>query len=578
MIQRSTEFARERARDAIRFLSLEVHGLQAAVYVLAGAALLSSLLALVRDRLLASAFGASTTLDIYYASFRIPDLIFVAMGALVSVYMLIPELARRSEGEQKDYIDTIIVGFSVCAVAVAALAALAAPAILPKLFPQLSAQGFSDPLIMLTRIMLLQPILLGFSNILAGVTQARQRYALYAVSPLLYNLGIIAGVLVFYPALGLPGLAWGVVLGSLMHVGIQIPSLIGDGFLTRMPKLRDPGALIRTVTVSVPRALALSMNQLAFLGLTALAGLLSTGSIAVFMFAYNLAAVPLSIIGASYSVAAFPTLALALSKGETEEFVRHVATAARYVFFWSMPASALILVLRAHIVRVILGSGAFNWDDTRLTAAAFALLSLSLAAQGIMLLLVRGYYAAGKTFMPFVVAAGVAGGTLLFGTFGLFVLTDQTLLRLTEHFLRVDGIPGSNVLVLAFSYALATILGAFVLALHFERRFKGLLKQVAPAAVESLIAAFAGALGTYIFLGLASSFVVSSTTVSIFVQGLAAGLCGILVAGVTYFILGSREFTDTYASMHARMWRKPKETEAVTVAASAEDTGTTTSA
>ncbi|MCE9541339.1 hypothetical protein K8R03_02135 [Candidatus Kaiserbacteria bacterium] len=578
MIQRSTEFAREKARTAMRYLSLEVHGLHAAVYVLAAAALLSSLLALVRDRLLAHTFGASTTLDIYYAGFRIPDLIFVAMGALVSVYMLIPELARRNEEEQKDYIDTIIVGFSVCAVGVSLIAALWAPVILPWLFPQLAAAGYSETLVLLTRIMLLQPIFLGFSNILAGVTQARQRYALYAISPLLYNLGIIVGVLGFYPAWGIAGLAWGVVLGSLMHVSIQIPSLVGDGFLSRIPRLRDMRALVHTAMVSVPRALALSMNQIAFLGLTALAGLLSAGSIAVFMFAYNLAAVPLSVIGASYSVAAFPTLARALSRGETEEFVRHVATAARYVFFWSMPASALILILRAHIVRVILGSGAFNWDDTRLTAAAFALLSLALAAQGLMLLLVRGYYAAGKTFMPFLVAAGVAAGTLSLGASGLFILTDQTLLHLTEHLLRVDDIPGSNVLILAFSYALSTILGAVVLALHFEKRFKGFLVQIAPAALESFLAAIAGGLGSYIFLSLASSFVVSSTTISIFVQGFAAGICGILVAGVAYYILGSREFTEVYVSLHARIWEKRTPSAAVTVASSAEDLGTTTSA
>ncbi len=566
-----------RVRDALRYLSSEVRGLQAAASILAAAALISSLLALVRDRIFADNFGASATLDIYYAAFRIPDLIFVATGALVSVYILIPELARRTRDQQKDYIDTIVVGFSVFAVIVSTLAAMCAPFILAKLFPQLIVGGQGDELLSLTRILLLQPILLGLSNILAGVTQVRERYALYAISPLLYNVGIIFGIFVLYPQWGMTGLAWGVVLGAFLHAVIQLPSLIHDGFFRRLPRLYDPRALVHTASVSLPRALALSMNQLTFLGLTAFAALLTTGSIAVFMFAFNLAAVPLAIIGASYSVAAFPTLALALARGESKEFVHHVATAARYVFFWSLPASALILVLRAHIVRVILGTGAFNWDDTRLTAAAFALIAFALAAQGLTLLLVRGYYAAGKTFVPLFVSIAVTLSTLGICALGLFALGDQKLLTLVEHLLRVADIPGSNVLVLAFAYAVSAIVGAIILALHFEWRFGGLLRQIGSAFLDGILAAAAGALAAYIFLGLASSFTITSTVLSIFVQGFAAGLCGLLVAAFTYRILGSREFAETYASLHARIW-SGKVTPEVTVTTSAEGPGTTTSA
>ncbi len=577
MITRTTEFARLRLRDALRYLSSEVRGLQAAASILALAALLSSLLALVRDRLFAHAFGASATLDIYYAGFRIPDLIFVATGALVSVYILIPEITRRSRAEQKEYIDTIVVGFSLFAVVVSVIAAVCAPYLLAKLFPQLMIGGQSETLISLTRVLLLQPILLGLSNIFAGVTQVRERYALYAISPLLYNLGIIFGILVLYPQWGITGLAWGVVIGAFFHAAIQLPSLVSDGFFRRVPRLYDPRALIHTASVSVPRALALSMNQLTFLGLTAFAGLLATGSIAVFMFAFNLAAVPLAVIGASYSVAAFPTLALALARGETKEFVHHVATAARYVFFWSLPASALILVLRAHIVRVILGTGAFNWDDTRLTAAAFALIAFALAAQGLTLLLVRGYYAAGKTFVPLVVSVAVTLSTLGICALGLFALGDQKFLALVEHFLRVDDIPGSNVLVLAFAYAVSAIVGALILALHFEWRFGGLVRQIASALLDGILAAAAGGLASYIFLGLASSFTVLSTVLSIFVQGFAAGVCGIVVICFTYWLLGSREFAESYASLHARIWSKKTSPE-VTVTTSAEGPGTTTSA
>lgn len=553
---------------ALRFLSSEVRGLHAAAYVLAACALLSSLLALVRDRLLAHSFGASTTLDIYYAGFRIPDLIFVGTAALVSVYMLIPELARRNEGGQRDYIDTVVAGFSLFAALVACVAALFAPLLLGYLFPAFTGEQASQ-LVMVTRILLLQPILLGLSNILAAITQSRHRYALYALSPLLYNIGIISGVAFLYPLWGVAGLAWGVVAGALLHAGIQIPAVVFDGFFRRLPWLREPRALTRTALVSAPRALALSMSQLTFLGLTALAGTLASGSIAVFMFAYNLASVPLAIIGASYSVAAFPTLAEALSRGHRAQFIEHVATAARYVFFWSIPVSALILVLRAYVVRVILGSGAFDWTDTRLTAACFALFSLALAAQGLQLLLVRGYYAAGQTIVPFVVSFATMLLTLGGAIGMLSVLDNAGILHAISALLRIEDVQGAHVVALGFSYALASIAGAIALALHFEYSFGGFFAQVRRAFLESCAAALLGGAGAYVALSLFSPLFPSTETLSVFLLGFLGGVSGIITAAFTYHLLGSREYKETLASVRARLWRRAEE-EGVTLVTSAE--------
>ena len=411
MIVRTTYYASE----ALRVLSSEVRGLQSAAYVLAIFALFSSLLGLLRERIFAHTFGADITLDLYNAAFSIPDLLLVLIGALVSVYVLIPELARRNDALQRDYIDTIAIGFSFLSIVACGIAAIFAPFVLERLFPELASAGHLPALVALTRVLLLQPIFLGISNIFAAITQSRRRYFLYAISPLLYNLGIIFGAVALYPRFGILGLALGVVAGAFLHAAIQAPSIIADGFFRRAPRFEGMRTLLSTVMISLPRAFTLSMNQVAFIGLKALAGMLSTGSIATFMYAYNLQAVPLAIIGASYSVAAFPGLAAALAKGERTHFIEYVSVAARYVVFWSLPAIALIIVLRAHIVRVILGSGAFDWTDTRLTAAAFALFSISLVAQGLTLLIVRAYYAAGRSFVPFFVSSLVAVLTVALG-------------------------------------------------------------------------------------------------------------------------------------------------------------------
>ncbi len=139
---------------ALKLLHFEVRGINSAVYVLAVCAFLSSLMALLRDRLLAHTFGASTTLDLYYAAFRIPDFLFVALGALVSVYVLIPELARRDDAEQKNYIDTVFFGFSLLAVGAGVIAAILAPLILAHLFPRFVEAGNLSALVSLTPIML----------------------------------------------------------------------------------------------------------------------------------------------------------------------------------------------------------------------------------------------------------------------------------------------------------------------------------------------------------------------------------------------------------------------------------------
>lgn len=559
-------------RAGLRFLSAEVRGLQGAVYVLATFALLSSLLALLRDRLLAAVFGAGVELDVYYAAFRIPDLIFVGIGALVSVYMLIPELSARDREEQKRYIDTVAVGFFGLSIVLCAIAALLLPRILAALYPALASAGFMATLVDLSRIMLLQPILLGFSNILAAITQTRYRYTLYAASPLFYNLGIIFGLLVLYPSVGLPGLAWGVVLGAALHAGIQLPAIVGDGFFRSVPRLWQPHDLLRTAAHSIPRALALSMNQIGFLGLTAIASTLAAGSISVFIFANNLGTVPLSIIGASYSVAAFPALALALQRGRREEFIGHIATAARYVLFWSVPATALIIVLRAHIVRTVLGSGAFNWTDTRLTAAALAILSLTLVCHGLMLLLIRGYYASGRTYTPLLFSSAIAAGTILLSLLILRVFDSGAALSFVQSFLRLEGVAGANMLALPLGYALSIFLGTMAILLHFERTFGGFLKQVRQTAGHSLSAALAAGAAAYGTLSVLGPLTFSSTLLSVATRGFVAGSAGIAAGAVIYALLRSPEFSETADAIRSKLWRgwRGKDRKAAVVASAEE--------
>lgn len=538
---------------ALRLLTTEITGMHRAAYILGASALASALLAFFRDRMLAYTFGASLPLDAYYAAFRIPDLLFVLLSSLVSVYVLVPELSTKSKSEQKTYLDTVLGWFSACVVIVAVFTAFLTPVLLPLLFPQLQAAGYLEELITLTRILLLQPVLLGLSNIFAAVTQSRNRYVLYAVAPLMYNIGIIIGIATLYPLFGLPGLAWGVVLGAFLHLGIQVPSVVRDGFFSSMPRTQRISTLSSTVAISVPRSLALSMTQISYLGLVALAASLRGGSVSVFMFAFNLQMAALAVIGASYSVAAFPKLAHMFSRGEREEFVSHVSAAARHIFFWSFPVAAIAIVLRAHIVRVILGAGAFDWTATRLTAASLALLMLSLVAQGILLLLTRGYYAAGRTLAPFLVSALVAALTLALGYGFVHVFDNQSILHFSETVLRVYDVPGSSVLSLSMAFSFACIVGALVLAIHFEHTFGGFFSLVRRAFFESLAAALVGGAIAYWTLWFLGDIGQVMTTLSVFARAMVAGFAGLLAGICVYALLENKEFSETRAAVMRRI-------------------------
>lgn len=546
--------AKSGANWALSFLTIEVRGLHAAAYILALSSLTSSVLALLRDRLLAHVFGAGAQLDLYYAAFRIPDMVFIGVGALVSAYMLIPEIARRDEEGQKRYLDTILVGYSILVAIVGVVAAAAASTILHTFFPLFSAETLVQ-LTTLSRILLLQAVFLGFSNIAAALTQYKHRYTLYAISPIVYNLGIMFGAVVLFPQYGINGLIWGVVIGAALHFAIQIPSIIGDGFFRHIPRFGEPRAFIETVRLSLPRALALSMNQIAFFGLLALAGTLGAGSISVFMFAYNLQAAPLAIIGVSYATAAFPTLAYAFSRGESNEYLTQVAIAARQILFWSLPMIALMIVLRAHIVRAILGTGSFDWTDTRLTAALLALFSISLAAQGLTLLLIRALYAAGKTFIPFLVSTLTASLTIIFGVWFLTILSNDANTNFIEAFLRIQDLKGTNVIALAIAYSTSSLVGAIILGLYFAGRFGRFFFEVGRAWWEALTAALAAGLTAYITLNIIGDVTLSTSLAEVVVKGGAAAIIGLIAASVTYYLLGNLEFAENVAALRKRIWR-----------------------
>ncbi|HUO49993.1 MAG TPA: lipid II flippase MurJ [Candidatus Paceibacterota bacterium] len=548
---------------ARRFFAAETRGMHEAAYLLAAFAFASQLLALLRDRILAASFGAGHILDIYYAAFRMPDFLFATIASLFSLYAVLPVLSRLEEEQEGLMVSFLrgLLGVFFAGMGFVAMAAfILAPIIVPFLAPGLAADAASrGELILLVRILLLQPLLLGASNTIASLTQMRHRFVLYSISPLLYNLGIIFGAIVLYPHFGIVGLGFGVVCGALMHMAIQLPFYLSERGRGTVPLGRLMELTREILVLSIPRTLALASTQISLLVIVALASFLAPGSIAVFTFAYNLQAVPFTIIGVSYSVAAFPTFAQLFARGQQKEFSRYAEAALRHIVFWAIPATIFMIVLRAQIVRVILGAGQFDWSATRLTAAALALFVLSLLAQSATLLIARAYYATGNTKKPFYFGCADIVISIVSSLVLLACFKEYSFFRnFIEALLRVDDITGTSVLMLSLGYALGSIAEFLIGYVYFTRDFAISRSGMLRLGFQSFAASVIGGAASYLFLNTTGTAGTINTTLGILVQGLIAGLFGLLVTALLLWVLKNPELAEVIGALKRKFVDTPE--------------------
>ena len=548
------------AHKFMDFFDRELDGLHQAALFLALAAIISKLLALLRDRFLAGAFGAGKTLDIYYASFIIPDYIYNFLLLLVSANALIPifiEKISQSSGEGRDFLSRVFSIFFVGTLAFMALMFFLIPYLTPFVVPGFSADERAQVNIF-SRILLLSPFLLGLSNLVSSAIQSLRKFFIYALAPVFYNVGIILGILVFYKWWGLSGVVLGVAAGAFLHFSIQLPSLIRAGFCPSFVSKINGDEIKNIVKLSFPRALGLTLNQLVLTVITAVASVLGAGSIAVFNLAINLQTIPLTVIGMSYGIAAFPTLARLHLKNEKEKFIENVLVAGRHIIFWSFPATVLFIVLRAQIVRTVLGAGAFTWADTRLTAASLALLSLAIAGQGLMFLLVRAYYAAGRTKTPLLINFFSSFFTIA-GVFSfLRIFNAQSGFReFLTGILKVKEVAGAEMLILPLIFSVGTIINALLLWVYFQKDFGKIFFRLKKTAADISLASLAIGIVAYVFLAIFSDVFDIRTFVGIFSQGFLAGLCGIAAGIFVLKILKNKELEEITFFLKRSIGRLP---------------------
>lgn len=540
----------------IKIFHQEIAGVHQAAFLLGFFTFLSQLLALVRDRLLAHYFGAGETLDLYYAAFRVPDFIYAAVASLVSISVLIPFFSgifERRKEEASHLMDTIFTSFMLLMIVVSAIAWFLMPHLVEFILPGIKDPAAQAHLIQLSRILLLQPICLGISNLLGVITQISKRFFIYSLSPIFYNVAIIFGLFVLYPHFGLQGIVWGVVIGGFMHFAIQVPFVKEKGLLPSFTSKLDFKTIKDIFFLSVPRTLTLSASQIELIFITSYASFLTAGSISIFNLSNNLQSVPFAIVGVSYALAAFPTLSGYYAKGEKDKFLNHLITAARHIIFWSIPTMVLFIVLRAQIVRVILGSGSFNWDNTRLTAASLGLFVISLAAQSLELLFIRAYYAAGKTTKPLLVNLISSIITISMPWVLLQVFYHVPIFRyFVQALFKVDTLTGSEVLMLPLGFSIGTIINAVIFWIMFEKDFGHFSKKVTPSLFSSIQAGVLGGFGAYLALTFLGPVLNLNTLAGIFTQGFFAGIVGVIVTICVFVLLKNEEIKEVWAILNQK--------------------------
>lgn len=411
------------------FLSRLEHNfhLGRATIIIAGLTLLSRITGFLRDLLLAKNLGLTAETDIYFAAFRVPDFIYnlLILGTLSAAFIPIFTKYYLSNKEQAWKIANSV--FNIAVVGVGAISA--AVFVLAKPLTRIIVPGFDgeelDQTVMLTRILLISPIVFTISNIFSSTLLSFKKFIWVNTAPLLYNLGIVIGILLLYPRFGLEGIAAGVILGAILHALIQLPQLIQLGWRWRpIWDWRHQGVK-QIAKLFVPRVLGLDISYVNLLIVTIIGSTLATGTIAAYNFANNIQTVPLGVFAISTALAVFPVLSEEYAKKQLNSFINTFNRAFVRIVYLVLPISIMLLLLRAYIVRILLGYGKCDWTCTITTFDTLGVLSLGLIAQSLIPLLSRAFYARQNTKIP--VSIGLAAMLINAGlsytlSFGLGIL------------------------------------------------------------------------------------------------------------------------------------------------------------
>jgi len=424
------------------------------------AILLGQLAGLARGILVAQAFGASPELDAFFAANRVSETLFllVAGGALGSAF--IPTFTGLLAKNEKDSAWRLASSLASAVTLTLSLLAVLLAIFAPQVVRYALAPGlFTNPelfflTIYLLRIQLMSAVLFGLGGLIVGVLNAHQVFLIPALTPAMYQLGIIFGAVVLAPFMGIYGLAWGVVIGAVLYLVVQVPSLF-----RLLPHLYPPGRArdpnIRQVLfLMLPRLLGVAVVQLNFWVNTNLASGMEEGSVTGLYYGFSL-----MLMAQSMAIAAMPTFSAQHALGKIDEMRSSLAASLRGILMLALPASVGLILLREPLVSFLYQRGQFDEHDVQLVAWALLWYTVGLIGHSIMEVLTRAFYAQQDTKTPVII------GTIAMGLNVLFSIL------FSRFFAQIGWLPLGG---LALANSLATALEATALFFVMHRRLHGI--------------------------------------------------------------------------------------------------------
>lgn len=377
----------------------------AATAIIAITSFLSYAIGLLRDRIIAVNFGTTTATDTYNASFLIPDLLFnlFIAGALTAAFLpIFTDYLIKNKKEAFKVANTMLSGATLLITVLSIIAFIFMGKIIPLIFPDATPEMQHD-IINMTRLMLPSAILFAISNTIGNILMSYKHFIAYAISPVLYNAGIIVGVYLFHDSFGIYSAATGVLIGAVLHCLIRVI----DAFHTEYkykPELNisHPG-FKKIIKLMIPKAISLVSWQIN-LYIFAIVGIrMLEGGLAAFNFARNIQSFAVSLFGIAFATAVFPHLTDAASNNDNQKYTDHIQKTMQRVIFFTIPAAAGVMILSKPLVDLILGGGVFDQKSIDLTSLILFFFALSIPFESLSHTLARAFYAKQNTITPMIV-------------------------------------------------------------------------------------------------------------------------------------------------------------------------------
>lgn len=387
-----------------QFLNKTQDTILSAAFIISSLYFVSAILGLLKSRFLVTYFGASSDLTLFLIADRIPSAIYttIFLGSLSSVFIPM-YISINKEDEAKSFkfasnlFNLILAFFLILSLVLFVFS----KEILYLITVGQVSLAELDIASNLLRIMLVGQIILIISSFITSILNANRNFMASSLAPVLFNLSFLITLPFLQPFMGISSAAWGMVIGSIFHLLVQLPVFLKLEFSWQLIfNLKDRN-MVQTLRLSFSSFLATLISQATLLVETSLSLLISQASVIYFKFADQLRYFPVHLFGASIAIAALPVLS-----SETVEdrklFSQTVRTSLLQIIYLSIPVSVLLIVLRLPLVRLVYGAEKFTWEDTLATALALGVFSLSIFSQSCTIFLSKCFYALKNSSIPLI--------------------------------------------------------------------------------------------------------------------------------------------------------------------------------